>query len=457
MGDDEAREGSSSRVGCDHCNSEEAILYCRADTAKLCVMCDQHVHSANPLSLKHIRSQICDNCHSQPVSFVCLSDNLLLCQHCDSDAHSSTNHNRLPVHGFSGCPSPSNLASHLGLHDFTNILHQHHHSIYQYQYNDDDSDVDDQFMVPNTSTILSTKGLPHSSAVNNTSTCGKQKHIILEQLIRLFQKQQQEHFHIRKEEEEDARRRRKRRFMPNVNDDDGGSHSLLLTQSLAQQLPFTSLLMQQVSTSQLDVMNVGGQGGQMLWNTHPTDQGTQIWDFNLGCLRGSGPLELGDSANDAGFTMRSYSELLTEASLDDTKGIKEIYGMNSSIALENLVAFKNEKNNPAAGPTSSESNSMPIARESSGSGFVIPNYCGGSKDIQYMQQMMKCENQTPATTKTDLELMAKNRGNAMLRYKEKKKTRRYDKHIRYESRKARADTRKRVKGRFVKASEAPVS
>lgn len=30
---------------------------------------------------------------------------------------------------------------------------------------------------------------------------------------------------------------------------------------------------------------------------------------------------------------------------------------------------------------------------------------------------------------------------------------RYDKHIRYESRKARADTRKRVKGRFVKASE----
>jgi len=30
---------------------------------------------------------------------------------------------------------------------------------------------------------------------------------------------------------------------------------------------------------------------------------------------------------------------------------------------------------------------------------------------------------------------------------------RYDKHIRYESRKARADTRKRVRGRFVKASD----
>lgn len=66
-----------------------------------------------------------------------------------------------------------------------------------------------------------------------------------------------------------------------------------------------------------------------------------------------------------------------------------------------------------------------MARESSGSGFGIPNHCGGSEDIQYMRQMMKCENTTPATTKTDLELMAKNRGNAMLRYKEKKKTRRY--------------------------------
>jgi len=43
---------------------------------------------------------------------------------------------------------------------------------------------------------------------------------------------------------------------------------------------------------------------------------------------------------------------------------------------------------------------------------------------------------------------------AMLRYKEKKKIRKFDKKIRYESRKARADIRKRVKGRFVKAGQA---
>ncbi|RWW68037.1 hypothetical protein BHE74_00024469, partial [Ensete ventricosum] len=46
------------------------------------------------------------------------------------------------------------------------------------------------------------------------------------------------------------------------------------------------------------------------------------------------------------------------------------------------------------------------------------------------------------------------RESALIRYKEKKKTRKFDKKIRYASRKARADVRRRVKGRFVKAGEA---
>ncbi|CAL9167466.1 unnamed protein product [Musa hybrid cultivar] len=46
------------------------------------------------------------------------------------------------------------------------------------------------------------------------------------------------------------------------------------------------------------------------------------------------------------------------------------------------------------------------------------------------------------------------RDSAVMRYKEKKKKRRFLKKIRYASRKARADVRKRIKGRFVKAGEA---
>ncbi|XP_039029361.1 zinc finger protein CONSTANS-LIKE 9-like [Hibiscus syriacus] len=46
------------------------------------------------------------------------------------------------------------------------------------------------------------------------------------------------------------------------------------------------------------------------------------------------------------------------------------------------------------------------------------------------------------------------RSDAVMRYKEKKKTRKFEKRVRYASRKERADVRKRAKGRFVKAGGA---
>lgn len=50
-------------------------------------------------------------------------------------------------------------------------------------------------------------------------------------------------------------------------------------------------------------------------------------------------------------------------------------------------------------------------------------------------------------------LQSATRTEAVMRYKEKKKSRKFEKKVRYASRKARADVRKRVKGRFVKAGE----
>lgn len=99
---------SSERHHCDFCGEREAVLFCRADTAKLCLPCDQHVHTANLLSKKHVRSQICDNCGNEPVSVRCFTDNLVLCQDCDWDVRSS-------VEGFSGCPSALELAALLGV------------------------------------------------------------------------------------------------------------------------------------------------------------------------------------------------------------------------------------------------------------------------------------------------------------------------------------------------------
>ncbi|VAI11337.1 unnamed protein product [Triticum turgidum subsp. durum] len=53
--------------------------------------------------------------------------------------------------------------------------------------------------------------------------------------------------------------------------------------------------------------------------------------------------------------------------------------------------------------------------------------------------------------------MMQERQAKVMRYREKRKRRRYDKQIRYESRKAYAELRPRVNGRFVKVPEADVS
>ena len=68
----------------------------------------------------------------------------------------------------------------------------------------------------------------------------------------------------------------------------------------------------------------------------------QIWDFHLGQLRAqeeSGPLEVGYGSSDAGFMIKSYSELLKEESLATTKGFGEIYGINCSMTHEDTSAF----------------------------------------------------------------------------------------------------------------------
>ncbi|KAK1259594.1 Zinc finger protein CONSTANS-LIKE 14 [Acorus gramineus] len=256
--EDQRRSSSSPATACDFCSNSNAVLYCRADSARLCLPCDRHVHSANTLSLKHVRSRICDNCRSSPASVACATDGLVLCHECDFDSHgtcgsSAVDHRRSTLEGFSGTPSPLEIASAWGF-DLSEKVHG-----------------DLQFL-------------------------------------------------------------------------------------------------------------------------------SQIWDFKLGRLRDCEETK-GYGVNDAGFAIKSYNELIKEACFVGVESLDVVYDVNGPSVPEEV----------------------------------------GSSDVS-------------AVTKIDSELLAQNRGNAMLRYKEKRKTRRYEKHVRYESRKARADTRMRVKGRFVKAN-----
>ncbi|XP_047951706.1 putative zinc finger protein CONSTANS-LIKE 11 isoform X3 [Salvia hispanica] len=83
------------------------MVYCKSDGAALCLKCDSYVHSANAVSLRHLRSLICDRCSSEPAVVRCLDEKLSLCEACDSGGCS---HSRRAKHNFyNGCPSVTEL------------------------------------------------------------------------------------------------------------------------------------------------------------------------------------------------------------------------------------------------------------------------------------------------------------------------------------------------------------
>ncbi|XP_073060890.1 putative zinc finger protein CONSTANS-LIKE 11 [Primulina eburnea] len=99
---------------CDFCGVVRAVVYCKPDAARLCLQCDGCVHSANCLSRRHLRSLICDKCYSQAAILRCLNEELCFCQACDNGCRvgvggggcSGPGHDRLKLNFYSGCPSP---------------------------------------------------------------------------------------------------------------------------------------------------------------------------------------------------------------------------------------------------------------------------------------------------------------------------------------------------------------
>ncbi|KAF6161581.1 hypothetical protein GIB67_009460 [Kingdonia uniflora] len=424
----------STRVCCDYCNDEIAVLYCRADSAKLCLFCDQHVHSANDLSRKHIRSLICDNCGTSPVSIRCDTDCLVLCQECDWDAHGScslsASHQRVPVEGFLGCPNALQLALiwDFDLDDKKLALQTENEdpnwdSIDSWLYKPSESMSFQELLVPSGGVVVAT-----TEIVSKNSSCGKHKQVLFKQLLELFKRDPIHGDGVGVGED--------------LGPEEQGYNNGFMEPN--QQMPFTSLLMSVAPPS-------NGLDGVWDYNPPTYHQSTQIWDFNLGKSRDQEAPSHPDikfNTSNVDFMIQSYSDFVKRNPSETTKVMEDVYTKHDDVKLESN--FMNI-------PTTSESNNLTMIRSSSGpisAKAKTSSTSNGAKDIHFLEQslLVRCET-ARATTQADMEMLARNRGNAMLRYKEKKKTRRYDKHIRYESRKARADTRKRVKGRFVKTCQ----
>ncbi|XP_050371870.1 zinc finger protein CONSTANS-LIKE 14-like [Argentina anserina] len=471
-----AANGESS-TPCDFCSERTAVLYCKADSAKLCLFCDQHVHGANSLSKKHVRSQICENCASEPVAVRCSTDNLALCHDCDFDAHASCSaaHHRTPVEGFSGCPTPLKLAELWGvdLHEVPGRVNDpdpgRHNSWGELESSCWNGLNFQDLIVPSNRGVYRNSGAaaeapPPAKRQGSGGSLGKLQKQLVELLKRDFDGGGGGENRSSDNGWEGNDNGDESNADVNVNAEgfdvengrvdgvDVGPAAALSQPMLQQQAPFTSMLMMAEGIVDRDMLWDANSHGHNTQNT----QSTQIWDFNLGKLRDHNetiPLDVSYGSGGSGFIMQNFSELLKEASLTDTKVFGNMYQMNCSMGQED-IKFSINSIKPAVsqGPATSESNNISIGRPSSGSAVDEDK---GNIATTEQAFLIRSDSLRTVGTKADMELLAQNRGNAMLRYKEKKKNRRYDKHIRYESRKARADTRKRVKGRFVKATEAP--
>ncbi|KAL4340167.1 hypothetical protein GQ457_08G021470 [Hibiscus cannabinus] len=332
---------------CDYCDHSTALLYCRADSAKLCFSCDREVHSANLLFSKHSRSQLCDACHHSPASVFCDTEQSVFCSNCDWENHklpSSSLHNRRPIEVFTGCPSVSEFLSFIGIEDLGDKP--------PFPSGDGDGDgvEDDDGLLD-----LLNWGSPVISAFdglfvpsdfdhgfkptdvpplpkNRNSSCGQHKEEIFHQLRELAKSE------------------------PNPSFEKAEVKAIVGFQSL---MPATDNLQPEIVQPFLTY-----ESSPLQWSN----------------------VEMGNEA----FTVPN-KQVDSSRSVDVNEG-----QMQTQMGAGNTLA------------------PPPIPK--------------------------------PAVH----ELNSQERDSAISRYKEKKKTRRYDKHIRYESRKARAESRTRIKGRFAK-------
>ncbi|KDP41828.1 hypothetical protein JCGZ_26846 [Jatropha curcas] len=405
---------------CDFCNLKAAVLFCKADSAKLCLVCDQKVHSANALSLKHTRSLICDNCGDELASIQGVNDNLILCHDCDSA--SSSVRNRIPIEGFIGCPSAIKIASLFGFDLNPSSFTDSDFGFWQEMLN-----LQDLVVPSGTSSVL--------------LRYGEYRREMHEQLVDMG----------KRETEKLGSETTTGRCAQQGN---SKSFEVAVDAWFDKQIPSISFPMLPNQGEEEDA------GEDLLRDYYSIHEETQIWDFQTGRRRDCaqpGQEEAVYDVNVPDLTIKNCCNITKETAFNTRKVLDDTRRINCLTPFEDVLSKNTCCSQQLSRHTArtEESKKTSLMELSSQSKLVKAKTCSSPIHFQVVEKPHPAWIGTLDEVRSDydMELFAQNRGNAMLRYKEKKKARRFDKQIRYESRKARADTRQRVKGRFVKAGE----
>ncbi|XP_023755029.1 putative zinc finger protein CONSTANS-LIKE 11 [Lactuca sativa] len=405
---------------CDLCRVARALVYCKSDAAKLCFQCDNRVHSANSLSRRHPRSFLCDNCNLQPAIAHHLFDKMLFCQVCDMNENGCSSvqgHSIEELNAYTGCPSHDEFLKILStIRDRGPSIDPQFHPMTSLNLNENlvsDQNEDQMGLVASTLNELASAVKFEPWIVNPSS-------IIPPHLTYLPSCDQKD---------------------PNPFFSDGSN----LTKD-GSDLNNLGLNEGEVLCDNVDLgdVSLSFEGGYEMFNGIPQPQTRYPSEGGGGdCLVMEKNLSVTES--------NSHIENTLEATSSGQQDCTTFPASQVAASANVLQAVSGGGGNMLMNPSCNQSvvnlgfPNMPLS---------LSNITGESSATDYQDCGLSPMFLTRESLwESNFESSPQARDKAKMRYNEKKKTRMFGKQIRYASRKARADTRKRVKGRFVKAGE----
>nr|XP_027060892.1 putative zinc finger protein CONSTANS-LIKE 11 [Coffea arabica] len=415
---------------CELCGVMRGVVYCRSDAARLCLQCDSCVHSANSLSRRHDRSLICDKCNSQPATVRCLEDKISLCQGCNWNGNgcSGPGHHRQKLTFYSGCPSLAELSR-----IWSSILDAPVPSNFDSSYSTLNMNENCMRSCSEPRGGEGSVGMV-ANRLNELASCVK--------------------------------------FEPWI------TPPPVIPANLDHIVPCgrdqTPLFSEGSSLPKLpqgspNLKDLGLQDGDVLCEGVDVDDVALIFDSGYE-IPGNSEVHSRYNSEDgalSGLVMeKNLSVSESNGHVENTfeassAGQAEGIGFQSSriVGSASLMQTMNASPNCMLMNPSCNRNiglGFPTGQVPSSISLSLSNITGESSAADYQDcglspAFLTGESPWDSGLETSC---PQARDKAKMRYNEKKKTRTFGKQIRYASRKARADTRKRVKGRFVKAGEA---
>ncbi|XP_015881102.2 putative zinc finger protein CONSTANS-LIKE 11 [Ziziphus jujuba] len=409
---------------CEFCGVVRAVVYCKSDSARLCLHCDGWVHSANTLSRRHTRSLLCDKCNAEPAIIRCMDDKISLCQSCDWNANGcmSMGHQRQTLNCYTGCPSladfsriwssvleaPSLSGFDSGWGSLGSLPTDGHCDTSNVEPRNDDVGalgmVTSKLHEPEPCMKFDTWPGPSSVTPPN-------------QNYMLYCRDQAPFF------AEES----------NHPPKDLGIHD---GEDLCEAFNMDDV---PLNFENDDEILSNSQG---LPRCQFEDGGMDclLMEKNLSVTESNGPIE---NAIEASSSVKKECVTFQSSCVGGSSSLMHAMNGGSNCLLVNPTGSRNINLGFPAGQVHS---TMSLS---------LSNITGESSAADYQDCGLSPSFLTGESWESTLEgSCPQARDKAKMRYNEKKKTRTFGKQIRYASRKARADTRKRVKGRFVKAGEA---